>query len=196
MVSSGGYGTLEELLEVITWAQLGIHDKPVRPYEKTHQQNSDEQSKSCPWSLKLYSMPTIFAGGFAQCWWLLQLPSHFYWQSRGWWLYQAFSAPHHSLCPQCQRACSKTWGLCVCLWLVWAWLQIIFISVKHSVQISMILKLKNGKIDCRVIRKRILIKLPFWCFISFWICWVVNDGSFVFLVFWGFRSTCLCMMEP
>ncbi|KAK9940108.1 hypothetical protein M0R45_016783 [Rubus argutus] len=25
----GGYGTLEELLEVITWAQLGIHDKPV-----------------------------------------------------------------------------------------------------------------------------------------------------------------------
>ncbi|CAN1192595.1 Cytokinin riboside 5'-monophosphate phosphoribohydrolase LOG5 [Linum perenne] len=27
--SSGGYGTLEELLEVITWAQLGIHDKPV-----------------------------------------------------------------------------------------------------------------------------------------------------------------------
>uniref|UniRef100_A0ACD6A824 Uncharacterized protein n=1 Tax=Avena sativa TaxID=4498 RepID=A0ACD6A824_AVESA len=27
----GGYGTLEELLEVITWAQLGIHDKPVSP---------------------------------------------------------------------------------------------------------------------------------------------------------------------
>ncbi|KAG5086765.1 hypothetical protein AAZX31_19G185400 [Glycine max] len=25
----GGYGTLEELLEVITWAQLGIHSKPV-----------------------------------------------------------------------------------------------------------------------------------------------------------------------
>ncbi|XP_058099503.1 PI-PLC X domain-containing protein At5g67130-like [Magnolia sinica] len=25
---SGGYGTLEELLEVITWAQLGIHNKP------------------------------------------------------------------------------------------------------------------------------------------------------------------------
>ncbi|KAK8585224.1 hypothetical protein V6N13_139159 [Hibiscus sabdariffa] len=25
----GGYGTLEELLEVVTWAQLGIHDKPV-----------------------------------------------------------------------------------------------------------------------------------------------------------------------
>ncbi|KAG5377275.1 hypothetical protein IGI04_041871 [Brassica rapa subsp. trilocularis] len=25
----GGYGTLEELLEVITWAQLGIHRKPV-----------------------------------------------------------------------------------------------------------------------------------------------------------------------
>lgn len=27
--NTGGYGTLEELLEVITWAQLGIHDKPV-----------------------------------------------------------------------------------------------------------------------------------------------------------------------
>jgi len=26
---TGGYGTLEELLEVITWAQLGIHSKPV-----------------------------------------------------------------------------------------------------------------------------------------------------------------------
>jgi predicted Rossmann-fold nucleotide-binding protein len=26
---TGGYGTLEELLEVITWAQLGIHKKPV-----------------------------------------------------------------------------------------------------------------------------------------------------------------------
>jgi cytokinin riboside 5'-monophosphate phosphoribohydrolase len=29
-VSAGGYGTLEELLEVITWAQLGIHHKPVK----------------------------------------------------------------------------------------------------------------------------------------------------------------------
>jgi len=28
--TSGGYGTLEELLEIITWAQLGIHSKPVR----------------------------------------------------------------------------------------------------------------------------------------------------------------------
>lgn len=25
----GGYGTLEEVLEMITWSQLGIHDKPV-----------------------------------------------------------------------------------------------------------------------------------------------------------------------
>ncbi|MFS7893331.1 putative LOG family protein [Helianthus anomalus] len=29
-MKSRGYRTLEELLEVITWAQLGIHDKPVR----------------------------------------------------------------------------------------------------------------------------------------------------------------------
>jgi len=29
IIFTGGYGTLEELLEVITWAQLGIHDKPV-----------------------------------------------------------------------------------------------------------------------------------------------------------------------
>lgn len=25
----GGYGTLEELLEMITWCQLGIHSKPI-----------------------------------------------------------------------------------------------------------------------------------------------------------------------
>ncbi|GJN23650.1 hypothetical protein PR202_gb11315 [Eleusine coracana subsp. coracana] len=25
----GGYGTIEELLEIIAWAQLGIHNKPV-----------------------------------------------------------------------------------------------------------------------------------------------------------------------
>ena len=26
---SGGYGTLEELMEVVTWNQLGIHDRPI-----------------------------------------------------------------------------------------------------------------------------------------------------------------------
>lgn len=29
---SGGYGTLEELMEVTTWNQLGIHDMPVIVY--------------------------------------------------------------------------------------------------------------------------------------------------------------------
>lgn len=26
---TGGYGTLEELMEIVTWNQLGIHDRPV-----------------------------------------------------------------------------------------------------------------------------------------------------------------------
>ena len=25
----GGYGTLEELFEVVTWAQLGLHERPI-----------------------------------------------------------------------------------------------------------------------------------------------------------------------
>ncbi|MGA3048146.1 MAG: TIGR00730 family Rossman fold protein [Terracidiphilus sp.] len=29
LVLPGGYGTLEELLEVVTWAQLRLHEKPV-----------------------------------------------------------------------------------------------------------------------------------------------------------------------
>lgn len=32
IVPVGGYGTMEELLEMITWAQLGIHKKPVNLY--------------------------------------------------------------------------------------------------------------------------------------------------------------------
>jgi uncharacterized protein (TIGR00730 family) len=29
LILPGGYGTLEELLEIVTWAQLGLHNKPV-----------------------------------------------------------------------------------------------------------------------------------------------------------------------
>jgi uncharacterized protein (TIGR00730 family) len=29
LVLPGGYGTLDELLEAVTWAQLGLHDKLV-----------------------------------------------------------------------------------------------------------------------------------------------------------------------
>jgi uncharacterized protein (TIGR00730 family) len=29
LVLPGGYGTLDEMLEAVTWAQLGLHDKPV-----------------------------------------------------------------------------------------------------------------------------------------------------------------------
>jgi len=29
LILPGGYGTIEELLEVVTWAQLGLHAKPV-----------------------------------------------------------------------------------------------------------------------------------------------------------------------
>jgi len=33
---AGGYGTLDELLEVIAWAQLGIHSKPVSERRRRH----------------------------------------------------------------------------------------------------------------------------------------------------------------
>ncbi|KAK6930500.1 LOG family [Dillenia turbinata] len=29
-----GYGTMEELLEIVAWSQLGIHEKPVSLFEK------------------------------------------------------------------------------------------------------------------------------------------------------------------
>jgi uncharacterized protein (TIGR00730 family) len=32
----GGYGTFEELLEIITWAQLGIHAKPIGLLNASH----------------------------------------------------------------------------------------------------------------------------------------------------------------
>ncbi|KAJ6336288.1 hypothetical protein OIU77_026095 [Salix suchowensis] len=42
----GGYGTLEELLEVITWAQLGIHDKPVVKNNRGHNTDINKQNKN------------------------------------------------------------------------------------------------------------------------------------------------------
>ncbi|KAL3529775.1 hypothetical protein ACH5RR_009097 [Cinchona calisaya] len=30
VTDEGGYGTMEELLEIMSWSQLGIHEKPVR----------------------------------------------------------------------------------------------------------------------------------------------------------------------
>ncbi|KAK9284099.1 hypothetical protein L1049_012359 [Liquidambar formosana] len=38
----GGYGTMEELLEMITWSQLGIHEKPV--YAPVHDRVAPRQS--------------------------------------------------------------------------------------------------------------------------------------------------------
>ncbi len=34
-ICAGGYGTLEELLEITTWSQLGIHAKPVSKFSST-----------------------------------------------------------------------------------------------------------------------------------------------------------------
>ncbi len=34
-ICAGGYGTLEELLEITTWSQLGIHAKPVSKFFST-----------------------------------------------------------------------------------------------------------------------------------------------------------------
>ena len=59
MLFSGGYGTLEELLEVITWAQLGIHEKPVMTIFKsrdnlTQKVSSFESSYTTCYLLKLH----------------------------------------------------------------------------------------------------------------------------------------------
>ncbi|KAI3748069.1 hypothetical protein L6452_10915 [Arctium lappa] len=44
----GGYGTLEELLEVITWAQLKIHHKPVMEKLVNEAENEPPELK-CVW---------------------------------------------------------------------------------------------------------------------------------------------------
>lgn len=68
--TAGGYGTLEELLEVITWAQLGIHDKPVIPFflHFCYQLNVK--------LINFLGLSTycscLCAGGIAECRWILQ----------------------------------------------------------------------------------------------------------------------------
>ncbi|EFJ38076.1 hypothetical protein SELMODRAFT_402882 [Selaginella moellendorffii] len=52
----GGYGTLEELLEMITWSQLGIHDKPVRDLALSHMES--RPAKRCNLLLALFDKGT------------------------------------------------------------------------------------------------------------------------------------------
>ncbi|KAB1224829.1 putative cytokinin riboside 5'-monophosphate phosphoribohydrolase LOG4 [Morella rubra] len=62
----GGYGTMEELLEMISWSQLGIHDKPVgllnvdgyynsllALFDKGVEEGFIEDSASVLWSLQI-----------------------------------------------------------------------------------------------------------------------------------------------
>ena len=101
----GGYGTLEELLEVITWAQLGIHDKPVLlfifiPNPKTK------------WPIIKGGAicGTHFAGRFAERRRILQLVAHVHrHRSRG-GLHQPQRSPHHRVCTDTQRACQEARG--------------------------------------------------------------------------------------
>lgn len=66
----GGYGTLEELLEVITWAQLGIHDKPVRFLPQSC--HFIKNFKHVLYSI-IYKFYFVFGkGGVVECRWLLQ----------------------------------------------------------------------------------------------------------------------------
>jgi uncharacterized protein (TIGR00730 family) len=44
LILPGGYGTLEELLEVVTWAQLRLHAKPV---------HSDQHGRLLGWAARV-----------------------------------------------------------------------------------------------------------------------------------------------
>lgn len=63
---AGGYGTLEELLEVITWAQLGIHDKPVNHNQSHFVWNLYPWSCLVIFSLIRFDIPKL-AGGISKC---------------------------------------------------------------------------------------------------------------------------------
>lgn len=87
MFLTGGYGTLEELLEVITWAQLGIHDKPVnctlcKFFFSFFLINPNHIYPFCSyfdglvtssvgWGIDKVQIISNFAGGFAECRWIL-----------------------------------------------------------------------------------------------------------------------------
>lgn len=75
----GGYGTLEELLEVITWAQLGIHDKPVCFIDI----NIDCRLKVSLFIAKRNIIYVVYIGRIVECGWLLQFLAIIYRQGCG-----------------------------------------------------------------------------------------------------------------
>lgn len=104
---AGGYGTLEELLEVITWAQLGIHDKPVIILILF------SNSILTLYFINATSLGTyriLCVGGFVERWWLLQLIVVFHRQSCWWRLHCPPCPPHHRFCPNCPWTHVQAWG--------------------------------------------------------------------------------------
>jgi len=55
LILPGGYGTLEEMLEAVTWAQLGLHAKPVILIDTAHY-----------WDTFLQFLDSVVQAGFLQ----------------------------------------------------------------------------------------------------------------------------------